>query len=74
MEKIKKITINLKRWQAGMMLSALALLLSYILAATCPSHRGAVTMFHLFGMVASGGAGTFLFVSSVMEMWDKWDA
>lgn len=73
MEKIKQITIKVQRWQAAMLLAVLALLLSYILAATCPEHKGAIQLFHMLGMLAAGLAGTVVFVCALVEMWDKWD-
>lgn len=76
MEKIKKITVSIKRWQAGMVLAMLAILLSFVLAATFPprGENEGLILFHLFGMVVSGMFGTVLFAYSVSEMWEKWDA
>ena len=74
MEKIKKITLHVKKWQVGFMLAVAAIILSYILAVTCPNHSGVITLFHIFGMVIAGGAGTFLFIFSCHEMWERWDA
>lgn len=73
MDKIKQITIKLQRWQAGMLVAALAILLSYLLAATMPDHKGGITAFHFMGMIAAGIAGTVVFVVSFLEMWEKWD-
>lgn len=73
MEKIKQITIKVKRWQAGMALAASAIILSYLLAATMPEDHGGIFMFHVFGMFASGVAGTIIFIISMVEMWEKWD-
>ena len=74
MEKIKKITLSIRKWQAGFMLAVGAIILSYILAVTCPDHHGTMTLFHLFGMFVAGAAGTILFALSCSEMWEKWDA
>lgn len=73
MDKIKQITIKLKRWQAGMILSALLILLSYLLAVTCPLGHTMISLFHGFGMIATGIAGTVVFVFSAMTMWEEWD-
>lgn len=74
MDKIKNITLQIQRWQAGIALGTVALVLSYIFAATTPVQHGPILLFHAFGMVVAGFVGTVLIILSLMEMWDKWDA
>lgn len=73
MDKIKEITIKLKRWQAGMILSALMILLSYLLAVTSPMGHTTVSLFHILGMFTTGVAGTVLFIFSTLAMLEEWD-
>lgn len=75
MDKIKNITLQIQRWQAGIALGIVALVLSYIFAVTTPvQHSSPIVLYHVFGMVVAGGVGTVLICLSLMEMWDKWDA
>jgi len=73
MDKVKQITLRIKKWQFVYLISAFAILFSYLLAVTCPMHRGAITEFHLLGMFFSGAAGVILFTLGTIEMWDNWD-
>lgn len=73
MEKMKQITLNIKRWQAGMVLAVVAMTFSYLLAVSAPAN-GLVAIWHLLSMIVSGVAGVVLFIHSAIEMWEKWDA
>lgn len=72
MEKIKKVTVHIKKWHALMALSIPALFFSWLLAATSPPH-GPLAMFHMLGMVVAGIAGTLLFGIAVAQMMEEWN-
>jgi uncharacterized integral membrane protein len=74
MEKIKQITLTIKKWQAGCMLAAILVTISYWMAATTPPDGSALTVFHMAFMFLTGGAGTVIFIISAAEMWENWDA
>lgn len=73
MDKIKEITISLKKWHALLILSALAVMLSYLLAVTSPGSHNTVGLFHMMGMMTSGIAGTVLFIAAIVRMLEDWD-
>jgi hypothetical protein len=74
MSKIVRIVLNisLKKWQFGYILSAIAIFLSYVLAATAPQSSNSLLWgFHFLGMIASGMMGAIMFVVSTSEFWDE---
>ena len=75
MEKIKKITLHVKKWQVGLVLAVLAYAFAYIMAITMPDQNQiGLIIFHIFGMLIAGVTGTVFMVASYIEMWEKWDA
>lgn len=83
MEKIKKITVSLKRWQQTMIIAVVLFVIAQIMVATMPDYWldkdghawiTASQFFHCVIMVASGGGSIVLAVISVAYLLGALDA
>jgi hypothetical protein len=70
MEKIKKITINLKRWHLLAIISAAFFLMSYFMASTCPVEDIAMKGFNIIFMVAFAAGSIVLAIAAIVLWYD----